>query len=86
MTATAEDGSVEGIAWDLSDEYPAADAPEVERDLERLDALQDELEAGQPGPGAAARSGGDAGTGGCGGRHRRGAAGLRAGGGGDAAC
>ena len=44
MTATAEDGSVEGIAWDLSDEYPAADAPEVERDLERLDALQDELE------------------------------------------
>ncbi|MDE0348498.1 MAG: hypothetical protein OXM56_02155, partial [Gammaproteobacteria bacterium] len=42
MTA-ATDG-VEGIAWDLSDEYPAADAPEVERDLERLDALQDELE------------------------------------------
>ena len=42
MTA-ATDG-VEGTAWDLSDEYPAADAADVERDLERLDALQDELE------------------------------------------
>ena len=37
-------GGVQGVAWDLSDEYPAADAPELKRDLDRLDALQDEIE------------------------------------------
>ena len=45
MTTAAPNGNVEGIPWDLSDEYPAADAPEVERDLDRLDAVQDALEA-----------------------------------------
>lgn len=35
---------VQGVAWDLSDEYPAADAPELRQDLARLDALQDEIE------------------------------------------
>ena len=35
---------VQGVAWDLSDEYQAADAPELKRDLDRLDALQDEIE------------------------------------------
>ncbi len=44
MIVPLPDSGTEGLPWDLSDEYPAADAPEVERDLERLDALQDELE------------------------------------------
>ena len=44
MAVVNEDGSIEGLPWDLSDEYPAADAPEVEEDLDRLDAIQDALE------------------------------------------
>ena len=44
MNPPSQRPRTEGVPWDLSDEYASADAPEVERDLERLDALQDALE------------------------------------------
>ena len=35
---------VQGVGWDLTGEYPAADSPEIEADLEQLGNLLDEVE------------------------------------------
>jgi len=43
-TAAVPDGAVQGRSWDLSTEYPAADAPEVAADLAALERLIDDIE------------------------------------------
>ena len=35
---------IQGESWDLASEYPAADSPELEADLEKLGSLLDEIE------------------------------------------
>lgn len=40
----ARKNGVAGESWDLASEYPAADAPELDADLGRLDALLDDIE------------------------------------------
>ena len=35
---------VQGVGWDLTGEYPAADSPEIEADFARLDVLLDDIE------------------------------------------
>ncbi|MDH3451183.1 MAG: M3 family oligoendopeptidase [Gammaproteobacteria bacterium] len=47
-TMSNQSGTVEGPAWDLSDEYPAATASEVAADLQALSELLDRIEAINP--------------------------------------